>query len=131
MQIKESMDAHCMDVWVDEVLAPYIATTPAHVKPIIILDSYCCHMMLIVVSRIKDLGVEVQHIPGRFTSHCQPVDVGFNMPFKGRLCHLWADFLVTNGLVDGKIPSLERIQVATWMKNSSDMLVGHDSLMIG
>jgi hypothetical protein len=32
-------------------------------------------MMSSVVGKIHDLGVEVEHIPGRCTSLCQPVDV--------------------------------------------------------
>ena len=79
------MDEAVMVAWVDDVLAPYVATAPDHVIPILILDSYRCHMMGSVVQRIKELGVEVQHIPGGCTSLCQPVDVGFNKPFKDRI----------------------------------------------
>ena len=42
-------------------------------------------MMGSVVQRIQELGVEVQHIPGGCTSLCQPVNVGFNKPFKDRI----------------------------------------------
>lgn len=45
-----------MNIWFDEVLAPYIAITPAHVTHIIVLDLYCCQMMPTDRSRIKDLG---------------------------------------------------------------------------
>jgi hypothetical protein len=71
------MDEEGMIVWVKEVLAPYVATAPDHVVPILILDMYQCHMMSSVVQMIQELGVEVQHIPGGCTSLCQPVDVGF------------------------------------------------------
>ena len=127
-QAKAWMDARCMEIWVSEVLAPYVATAPAHITPIIFLDSYRCHMMPTVVSKMEDLGVEVQHIPGGCTSLCQPVDVGFNKPFKSRMTNLWNDFMVNTGLVNGKIVCPERIQVATWIKNASDMLEGHTAL---
>ncbi len=54
------MDKAVMVAWVDEVLAPYVATVPEHVVPLLILDSYRCRMMGSVVQRIQELGVEVQ-----------------------------------------------------------------------
>ncbi len=83
------MDEEVMIAWVNEVLAPYVATALDHVVPILILDMYRCHMMPSVVQMIQELGVEVQHIPGGCTSLCQPVDVGFNKPFKDRMRRQW------------------------------------------
>jgi hypothetical protein len=74
------MDEQVMLAWVEEVLAPYVATAPEDIIPLLILDSYQCHMMASVVYKTQDLDVEVKHIPGRCTSLCQPVDVGFNNP---------------------------------------------------
>jgi hypothetical protein len=85
------MDKEVMIVWVNKVLALYVATAPDHVNPILILDMYQCHMMTSVVQMIQELGVEVQHIPGGRTTFCQPVDVSFNKPFKARL-HIPARF---------------------------------------
>ncbi len=61
------MDKQVMLAWVNEVLVPYVAKAPDNVVPLLILDSYCCHMMGSVVQRIQELGVEVQHIPGGCT----------------------------------------------------------------
>jgi hypothetical protein len=72
-------------VWVDAVLKPYVANAPKDVIPLLILDSYQCYMMASVVTWIQELGIEVKHIPGGCTSLCQPVDIGFNKPFKDRL----------------------------------------------
>ena len=71
-----------MIVWVNKVLAPYVAMAPDHVIPILVLDMYQCHIIALVVQIIQELGVEVKHIPGRCTSLCQPFNVGFNKPFK-------------------------------------------------
>jgi hypothetical protein len=60
---------------VDRVLQPYVETAPPGVMPILFLDAYRCHMMASVVTRIQNLGVEVQHIPGGCTLLCQPVDL--------------------------------------------------------
>ena len=83
------MDKSVMIEWVDKVLKPYVALALDNIIPIIILDSYRCHMMALVVTRIHELGVEVTHIPGGCTSICQPVDVSFNKPLKDRVRRMW------------------------------------------
>jgi hypothetical protein len=83
------MDEAVMIAWVDKILRPYIETTPDHLVPLHILDSYQCHMMGSVVQKIQELGVEVKHIPGGCTPLCQPVNIGFNQPFKDRIWKLW------------------------------------------
>jgi hypothetical protein len=75
--------------WVDKVVAPYIALALDDVVPLLILNSYQCHMMASVVQMIQKLGVEVKHIPGGCTSLCQPVDINFNKPFKDCVCQTW------------------------------------------
>jgi hypothetical protein len=57
------MDELCMIAWINEVLAPYIATALDDVVPLLVLNSYQCHMMALVVQMIQELGVEVKHIP--------------------------------------------------------------------
>ena len=85
-----------------QVLQPYAETAPEDIVPILILDSYRCHMMASVVQKIQgELGVEVKHIPGGCTSLCQPVDVGFNKPFEDRLQRLWASWMISEGIVHG------------------------------
>jgi hypothetical protein len=79
------MDEQVMLAWVEEMLAPYVATAPEDSIPLLILDSYQCYMMASVVYKIQDLGVEVKHIPGGCTSLCQPFDLGFNKPFNMRI----------------------------------------------
>ncbi len=76
------MDETVMLAWVDQVVQPYVNTTPEDIIPILILDSYRCHMMASVVQKIQELGVDVKHIPGGCTSLCQPIDVGINLPFR-------------------------------------------------
>ncbi len=79
------MDKMVMIAWVNKVFATYVATTPDHVIPVLILDSYRCHMMASAVQMIQELDVEVQHILGRCTSLYQPVNVGFNKLFIDRM----------------------------------------------
>ncbi len=49
--------------WIYEILAPYVATAPEGVVPILFLDSFSVHMMATVVNVIQDLGIQVEFIP--------------------------------------------------------------------
>ncbi len=86
IQTNAWMDEHVMFYWVANVLKLYVKSAPEHVIPIIFLNSYSCHIMGSVVNAIHLLGCKVQHIPGGCTCLCQPVDVGYNKPFKSRVC---------------------------------------------
>jgi hypothetical protein len=107
------MDEAVMLAWVDEILAPYVAMAPDQVVPLLILDSYCCHMMGSVVQQIQELGVEVKHIPGRCTSLCQPVDVGLNKPFKDCIQRAWHNWMMAEAIIHGTTRLPTRLDVAT------------------
>ena len=78
------MDMGAMLEWVENILRPFIATAPENVVPLLVLDSYQCHMMALFISSIQKLGVEVEHIPGGCTSLCQP-NVGINRSQKANI----------------------------------------------
>jgi hypothetical protein len=109
------MDEWVMLVCVEEVLAPYVAMAPEDIIPLLILDSYQCYMMASVVSKIQELGVKVKHIPGRCTSPCQPVDEGFNKPFKSRVQKMWINWMITKGVQEGTTSLPTRCNVAVWV----------------
>ena len=69
------MDEAIMFQWVDQVFTPHTLEAHTHVVPLLLLDSYRCHMMAFVVMWINELVVKVQHIPGGCTSLCQAMDV--------------------------------------------------------
>ena len=71
-----------MLIRVEKVLKPYIESAPEGIVPLLLLDSYRCHVMASVVNEIQDLGVEVEHIPGSCMYLCQLVDIGINKPYK-------------------------------------------------
>ena len=52
------MDEAVMLAWVDGPLKAYVNTAPEGIVPLLILDSYRCHMMALVVQRIQEMGVE-------------------------------------------------------------------------
>jgi hypothetical protein len=103
------MDEVVMLAWVDNILRPYVKTAPDDVIPLLILDSYQCHMMESVVQKIQELGVEVKHIPGGCTSLCQPIDIGFNKPFKDRLWKLWILWMIAKGVIHGTTSTPTRL----------------------
>jgi hypothetical protein len=41
------MDERVMLCWVEDVLAPYVALAPPGIIPVILLDSYRCHIMVL------------------------------------------------------------------------------------
>jgi hypothetical protein len=72
-------------------------------------------MMASVVTRIQELGIEVKHVPGGCTSLCQPVDVGFNKPFKNRDQRQWMSWMISKGIIDGMTSSPQRHDIAGWV----------------
>jgi hypothetical protein len=123
------MDKAVMVAWVDNVLAPYVVTAPDHVIPLLILDSYRCHMMGSVVQRIQELGVEVQHIPGGCTSLCQPVDIGFNKPFKDRIRRAWRNWLLADAVIHGTTRLPTRLDIASWIAGTMEEMRGEGAII--
>ena len=112
------MDERVMHLWIDRILKPCIDQALPGVVLLLLLDSYRCHMMKSTVNAIKDLGVEVKHIPGGCTSLCQPVDVGMNKSFKTRMRKLWEEWMISTGSHEGKIDPPTRKHIAEWCSDS-------------
>ena len=112
------MDERVMLRWVDEVIEPYVATAPEDVVPVLLLDSYRCHIMASVVNKITKLGVEVIHIPGGCTGLVQPLDVGYNRPFKVRIRKKWQEWMMNSVKASGTITAPGREDVSAWIAES-------------
>jgi hypothetical protein len=78
---------------------------------------------------IQELGVEVQHIPGGCTSLCQPVDVGFNKPFKDRMRRQWINWMTNEGVVHGTTSPPARLDVAKWVQNAMLEMKGRGDII--
>ena len=76
------MEQHKMIDWVEKVVKPWGLSYPRGIVPILLLDSYRCHLMSLVVGLIQQAGVEVEFIPGGLTGLCQPLDIGIHKPLK-------------------------------------------------
>ena len=107
-QPKAWFDEATMLDWVANVLAPYVATAPHGVVPILFLDSFKVHLMGTVTAAIEALGVEVDYITAGCTGLVQPVDVGFNKPFKSNMRSLYSDWLMAQN-ADKPIPAISRM----------------------
>ncbi len=75
-----------MTEWVEEFLGPYVATAPAGIVPLLLLDDFRVHKTGPVVRAIQELGVQVEFIPPGCTGMVQPVDVGYNKALKSNFC---------------------------------------------
>ena len=112
------MDEVCMLQWVHKVLAPYVVQAPEGIIPILFLDSYRCHMIESVVSKIQELGVEVEHIPGGCTCLVQPVDIGINRPYKHRVKEQWEAWMLAEIALENSISAPKREDVRDWCQSA-------------
>ena len=104
--------------WVDEVIKLYITTAPDNVVPVLLLDSYQCHIMASIVNKITDLGLEVIHIPGGCTGLVQPLDVGYNRPFKVHILQKWQEWMMGTVERSGVIKTPDQEDVSAWITES-------------
>ena len=80
------MDDCAMIEWVENILKSYIEMAPENIIQLLVLGSYQCHMITLVVEAIQQLSVEVEYIPGGYTSLCLPIDVRINKALKTVFC---------------------------------------------
>jgi hypothetical protein len=121
-QGKAWMSEFILHKWIDQVLAPWVATAPPGVVPYLLLDQYKCHLMKSVVNRIEDLGIEVEHIPPGATGLIQPVDVGINKPLKNYVMRHWENYMIDEGLNMTKTKPPTRFQFSQWIIASQNKL---------
>lgn len=118
VQERAWMDEECMIEWIDKVIKPWAESAPDGIVPMLLLDSYRCHLMSSVVHAIQDIGVEVVHVPGGCTGLAQPLDVGYNKPLKNRVRRQWEHYMIEEGIGMDVTKPPTRQQVAQWVLNS-------------
>ena len=121
-QEKAWMSERMMLLWVETVLKPYVATAPPGITPLLFLDSFKVHMMASINNAINDLGVQVIIIPPGCTGLTQPVDVGYNKPFKNCVRDYYEDWMMASGR-DLKQPP-RRLDIATWVVEAEKRMTG-------
>jgi hypothetical protein len=68
------------------------------------------HEMALVENRTQELGVKVKHIP-----MCQPIDVGFNKPFKDSVWRQWMLWMISKGIIHGTTSPPTRHDIGAWL----------------
>jgi hypothetical protein len=71
--------------------------------------------MALVVNVIQDLGCKVIHIPGCCTGLVQPLDIGYNKPFKPHICAAWEEYMIKDMRKNGTIALPSRKEVSHWI----------------
>jgi hypothetical protein len=71
--------------------------------------------MALVVNVIQELGCKVVHIPGGCTGLVQPLDVGYNRPFKTRIRACWEEYMINDMRMNGSISMPSRLDVSAWV----------------
>ena len=110
------MDTEVTNLWIWEVLQPYLAEAPPRIHPVILLDSYRCHVMPEVVQAIENMGCQVEHIPPGCTPLCQPIDIGVCKPLKDCLQNFYFNHLycqMEEGV--GNFPDPSCAELAQWI----------------
>jgi hypothetical protein len=102
--------------WIEHVLAPYIATVPPGIIPILFLDQFRVHMMGSIVNAIQALGMQVEFIPAGCTGLVQPVDVGFNKAFRCKMQDKFLKWMMTQD-PNLPIPGSTCQDVTQWIIN--------------
>jgi hypothetical protein len=117
--------------WIEVVLKPYVANVPQGIVLILFLDSFTVHKMGSVVNTIQALGIEVDFIPHGCTGLVQPLDVGYNKPFKTKVREQYRNWMFAQDL-NTAMPAAKRI-IAEWIlmaeRNIKDAFFGASLLM--
>ena len=114
------MSESLMMMWIEKSLAPYVAQAPDGIIPLLFLDSYSVHKMGSVNRVISDLGVEVIIIPPGCTGVTQPVDIGYNKPFKGLVRDRYEEWMVNES--DDLTKPPRRINIARWIVDAENKM---------
>ncbi len=115
------MSEALMMTWIETCLAPHVATAPEGVTPLLFLDSYGVHKMMGSMNgAINDLGVEVIILPPGCTGVTQPVDIGYNKPFKNLVRDQYEEWIGKDSKDLLKPP--RRLNIARWVVHSVSMM---------
>jgi DDE superfamily endonuclease/Tc5 transposase DNA-binding domain len=108
--------------WINAILEPYVRGND---DALLLVDHYKVHMMRKFVTACNDIGVDVDYIPAGYTCVLQPVDVGFNAPFKRHIRdyhHKWCIDKyrgVSNAM---KLPTPTRDDIVKWVTDAYEKI---------
>jgi hypothetical protein len=82
---------------------------------LIMLDNCSVHCTEKTSTALAELGVKMIMLPPNTTSTTQPLDVGYNKPFKNGIRDLYNLHLVEHGLEDGSLAKISRELLSEWI----------------
>lgn len=82
VQEKGWFDERVLNEWVEQVLEPYVKDSDAS---FLLLDHFKTHLKKQFATKCAILGTDLDFIPAGYTCVLQPVDYGYNAPFKSRI----------------------------------------------
>ena len=74
--------------------------------------------MASVVNVTQDLGCKVVYIPEGCAGLVQPLDVGYNKPFKTQIGAAWEEYMINDMRKNGTIVSPLREEVSNWISEA-------------
>jgi hypothetical protein len=108
-----------------ETLLTFLITggSSGNSRSLLVLDSFRGHITDPVKQKFIDNKTDIAVIPGGCTSKLQPFDVSLNRPFKVKVRHLWANWMVENAhelTKGGRLKRPSYVEVANWVKQAWD-----------
>jgi hypothetical protein len=90
-------------------------TCALHFIPLILLNLYQCQVVALVVNVIQDLGCKEVCIHSGCISLVQPLNIGYNKPFKTCICACWGEYIIDDMCMNGSISMPSRLDVSAWV----------------
>lgn len=115
-QKKAWFDEDISQEWIKQILFPYI--TKNKMPSLLMVDLYKVHTMASFFGTCASIGCDVEYIPAGYTCVLQPVDVGFNSPFKKYIKdqhQTWCVEKYTSLPSGGKLPLPTKENIIEWV----------------
>lgn len=121
-QPKGWFDGRVGQIWIDKVLAPYLANTD---QSFLLVDHLGVHLSNAFVTAANDLGADVDFIPAGYTCVLQPVDVGVNSQFKSYIREYHQEWCMQhyplyNAQAGTPFPTPDRQDIYRWIVDAFD-----------
>jgi DDE superfamily endonuclease len=116
-------DEEVANEWIRSVLLPYVAKSPN--GSFLLIDHYSVHTMSNFFNRCAEIGTDIDYIPAGYTCVLQPIDVGFNSPFKKYIKdqhHEWCLDAYANCENDQRLPQPTMENIVEWVNNAYDKI---------
>ena len=113
-----SQDQQIMEIWIDQILVPYLQEKAEGVPAILCLDEFKANKSDTTQAKLANIGIHLQLIPAGCNGFLQPVDISIRTPFKYRIGKPWYTWVYDGNEHVSMIPSPPRNVVTTWVADT-------------